>query len=152
MNKTLKYSLIGVGVAATGLIVLTLLQKRRRNRILAERAAGSETPAPAPSANTPSSTWGDDEFPLGFRSYGPNVVAVQLYLNEAANKNLEVDGKFGNDTLAAWKSEQDPFQDFRISFPNAVYGEMSADYFNTNVAQYKSRNAYKNALRDLGMS
>lgn len=152
MNKTLKYSLIGVGVAATGLIVLTLLQKRRRNRILAERAAGSETPAPAPSTNTPSSIWGDDSFPLGYRSYGPKVVAVQLYLNEKANKNLVVDGKFGNDTTAAWKSEQYPFEGFLISFPNAVEGEMSEQYYNQFVKVFESRNSYKNALKDLGMS
>lgn len=152
MNKTLKYSLIGVGVAATGLIILTLLQKRRRNRILAERAAGSETPTPSSSTNTPSSIWGDDSFPLGYRSYGPRVVAVQLYLNERANKSLVVDGKFGNDTTAAWKSEQYPFSDFRLMYPNAVEGEMSENYYNQFVKEFENRNAYKNALKDLGMS
>ena len=151
MNRALKLSLIGAGAVGGGLLIYALI-RRWKNQRDAKNQADTRIIDPVTSNNTPSSTWGDDSFPLGYRSYGPKVVAVQLFLNETANANLVVDGKFGNNTVTAWKSEQYPFQDFRIMYPNAVEGEMSEQYYNTFVKKFESRNAYRNALKDLGLA
>lgn len=151
MNRALKLSLIGAGVVGGGLLIYALIRRWNNQRGMRNQAV---TPSvdPSTSNNTASSIWGDDSFPLGYRSYGPKVVAVQLYLNQVNSANLEVDGKFGNNTLNAWKSEQYPFSDFRLMYPNAVEGEMSEHYYNQFVKAYESRNAYKNAIKDLGMA
>lgn len=151
MNRALKLSLIGAGVVGGGLLIYALLRRLQRNRQMRNQEV---TPSvnPSTSNNTPSSIWGDDSFPLGYRSYGPKVVAVQLYLNERSNANLVVDGKFGSGTATAWKNEQYPFSDFRVMYPNAVEGEMSEQYYNQFVKEFESRNAYKNAIKDLGMA
>lgn len=151
MNRALKLSLIGAGVVGGGLLIYALLRRLRTNRQMRNQAV---TPSvdPSTSNNTPSSIWGDDSFPLGYRSYGPRVVAVQLYLIERSNATLVVDGKFGSGTKAAWEQEQYPFNDFQLMYPNAVEGEMSEHYYNQFVKEFESRKAYKNAIKDLGMA
>jgi hypothetical protein len=76
-------------------------------------------------------------FPLKKGSRGPKVEAVQRFLNKEDNANLKVNGRFDQATLDAWRRQQYPFEGFLQSWPNAVEGEMSKEYYDLFVKDYE---------------
>jgi peptidoglycan hydrolase-like protein with peptidoglycan-binding domain len=112
MNKTLKISLISVGLIGSALGVYYII---KRNKM---KGGGNVS-------------YENDSFPLKLNSGGDRVKQLQSFLNNQGSYGLDVDGKFGPLTLQAVKNEQSPLSDFKISFPNAVFGEVSQEYYNT---------------------
>lgn len=108
MNRTLKYSLIGVGLTAATIVTISLLRRRKLRRELA-----IETPSNGGS-RTPSKPKGDDKFPLKKGSYGERVKTLQTALSKLNGYNLGtsgpnndgVDGDFGPLTDAAVRKFQ----------------------------------------------
>ena len=76
-------------------------------------------------------------FPLKLNSGGDKVKALQIFLNDEGSYGLDADGKFGPLTLEAVKNQQSPFSDFKMSFPNAVLGEVSEEYYNSFVLRLR---------------
>lgn len=108
MNKTLKYSLIGVGITAAGLIGWSLLRRWRIKR--ASQGAIEITPS-----DGSIKTKGDDKLPLKKGSYGDRVKAIQEALVKNNKYDLGtsgpngdgVDGDFGPKTDAAVRKFQE---------------------------------------------
>lgn len=120
MNKTLKYSLIGVGITAAGLVAWSLYRRWRIKR--ASQGAIEITPSSDGSVKTK----GDDKLPLKKGSYGEKVKLVQQalvnnkfcdveYPQTTCNYDLGtsgpnrdgVDGDFGPKTDAAVRKFQE---------------------------------------------
>ena len=77
-------------------------------------------------------------FPLKKGSRGAKVEALQRFLNkEDSSANLKVNGKFDDATLAAWKLQQYPFENFVKFWPNAVEGEVHEDYYDTYIKEHE---------------
>jgi len=121
MNKTLKYSLIGVGITAAGLVAWSLYRRWRIKR--ASQGAIEITPSDGSIKTTPK---GDDKLPLKKGSYGERVKLVQqalvnnkfcdvVYPQTTCNYDLGtsgpnrdgVDGDFGTKTDAAVRKFQE---------------------------------------------
>jgi len=109
MNKTLKYSLIGVGITAAGLVAWSLYGRWRIKR--ASQGAIEITPSSNGSVNSK----GDDKLPLKKGSYGERVKAIQESLVKKNKYDLGtsgpngdgVDGDFGPKTDAAVRKFQE---------------------------------------------
>ena len=125
MNRTLKYSLIGVGLTAATIVTISLLRRRKLRREL-----GIETPSNGGGSNTPAPAANDD-FPLKKGSKGERVKKLQEFLNNNNNESLVVDGIFGSKTEAAVKRNQTPFASFKQMHPNAVEGQVQQKFFRT---------------------
>lgn len=104
MNRTLKYSLIGVGLTAATIVTISLLRRRKLRREL-----GIETPNNNNNSSTNNKPKGDDKLPLKKGSYGERVKTLQGALVKLNGYNLGtsgpnndgVDGDFGPLTEAA---------------------------------------------------
>lgn len=109
MNKTLKYSLIGVGITAAGLVAWSLY---RRWTIKRASQGGTEI---TPSSDGSVKPKGDDKLPLKKGSYGDRVKAIQEALVKNNKYDLGtsgpngdgVDGDFGPKTDAAVRKFQE---------------------------------------------
>lgn len=79
-------------------------------------------------------TFDDSAFPLKKGDYNSNFVkSLQAHLNEDKGEKLMVDGDFGQKTEDAVKRLQNPFETYKSVYPNAVYGQVDADYYITYV-------------------
>lgn len=125
MNRTLKYSLIGVGLTAATIVTISLLRRRKLRKEL-----GIETPSNGGGSNTPAPAANDD-FPLKKGSRGERVKKLQEFLNKTNNETLVVDGIFGSKTEAAVKRNQAPFENFKQMYPDAVEGQVQQKFFRT---------------------
>lgn len=125
MNRTLKYSLIGVGLTAATIVTISLLRRRKLRKEL-----GIETPSNGGGSNTPEPAANDD-FPLKKGSRGERVKKLQEFLNNMNNESLVVDGIFGSKTEAAVKRNQAPFENFKQMYPDAVEGQVQQKFFRT---------------------
>ena len=134
MNKNLKISLIAIGLIGSAVGVYFILKRYKKggssvnydNNIF-ERVINR--------------LYQNDSFPLKLNSGGDRVKALQRFLNEEGSYGLDVDGKFGPLTLEAVKSQQSPFSNFKISFPNAVLGEVSEEYYNSFILSNTENNS-----------
>jgi len=97
------------------------------------RGGGSTT------TTTTTSTMG---LPLKRGSKGEKVKQLQRFLIDGGYGYLlgtfgvlkdGVDGDFGSKTELAVKENQKPFATFKSMHPNAVEGQVSADFFNSNI-------------------
>lgn len=125
MNKTLKISLISLGVLGTGIGIYAFLRNKRKE------GSSSVTYDNNIFERVLNRLYQNDSFPLKLNSGGDRVKELQRFLNEEGSYGLNVDGKFGPLTLEAVKNQQSPFSNFKMSFPNAVLGEISEEYYNS---------------------
>tara|TARA_Y100000114_G_scaffold112589_1_gene106414 strand:- start:8855 stop:9256 length:402 start_codon:yes stop_codon:yes gene_type:complete len=75
-------------------------------------------------------------FPLKKGRKGPAVRKLQKFLNDTGSHNLTVDGDFGTLTENAVKTEQTPFNVFKQSFPDAVFGQVTKDYYDLFIRNF----------------
>jgi hypothetical protein len=133
MGKGLKITLITVGLLGTGVGLYFLLRPRGGKN--GKNEPKDDSIFDRVIRNT---FYSDESFPLKKGSGGDKVKALQRFLNNAnSTHNLDVDGKFGSLTEAALKSEQDPFEQFKVSYPDAVYGQVTQGYYNDFVKEYE---------------
>jgi peptidoglycan hydrolase-like protein with peptidoglycan-binding domain len=79
-------------------------------------------------------TFNDSAFPLKKGDYNNDYVkSLQAHLNENFGEKLVVDGDFGAKTEEAVKRLQIPFETYKSVYPNAVLGQVDADYYITYV-------------------
>jgi len=143
MNKTIKISLISVGLIGAGVGVYFLLKNR------SSKSGGNRTYDNNIFKTILNKLYQSDSFPLKKDDGGKRVKALQIFLNNSGSYGLVVDGKFGPATEAAVKSEQTPFSNFKNMFPNAVLGEVSESYYKLYVSS--SENSI-GSLTDIGLS
>ena len=94
----------------------------------------------SPSPSSPTIPQGKDGLPLKYRSKGEKVKQLQRFLvaegydigKFGVNRD-GVDGIFGTMTRKAVVENQQPFSVFKSMYPSAVEGQVSADFFNTNI-------------------
>lgn len=135
-KKDALYIALG-SLTAVGLGYLVFWLNKRPGGIptIIESAKGSLTGASSQGQLSPKTK--DATFPLKKGSSGRQVVALQLFLNNAdGNNNLTPDGFFGPMTEAAWKNEQTPFQTFKSMNPDAIDGQVTKRYYDTFVFQF----------------
>jgi hypothetical protein len=135
-RKDALYIALG-SLTAVGLGYLVFWLNKRPGGIPAviESAKNTLTPGPSQAQNTTKTK--DATFPLKKGSTGRQVVALQLFLNNAdSNNNLSPDGIFGPLTEAAWKNEQRPFETFKMMNPDAINGQVTKGYYDTFVYQF----------------
>jgi hypothetical protein len=135
-RKDALYIALG-SLTAVGLGYLVFWLNKRPGGIPAviESAKDTITKGPSQSQNTAKTK--DATFPLKKGSSGRQVVALQLFLNNAdSNNNLDPDGWFGPLTEAAWKNEQRPFETFKMMNPDAINGQVTKRYYDTFVYQF----------------
>lgn len=72
----------------------------------------------------------NDGFPLKKGSSGKRVKYLQKFLNNSGSYGLKEDGSFNEETEKAVISEQNPFDNFKKMYPEAVIGEVSEKYYN----------------------
>lgn len=135
-RKDALYIALG-SLTAVGLGYLVFWLNKRPGGIPAviESAKNTLTAGPSQAQNTTKTK--DATFPLKKGSTGRQVVALQLFLNNAdSNNNLSPDGIFGPLTEAAWKNEQRPFETFKMMNPDAINGQVTKRYYDTFVFQF----------------
>jgi hypothetical protein len=72
----------------------------------------------------------NDAFPLKKGSSGKRVKSLQKFLNNSGSYGLKEDGNFNEETKKAVISEQNPFDNFKKMYPEAVNGQVSEKYYN----------------------
>ncbi len=129
MNRTLKYSLIGVGLTAATIVTISLLRRRRLRKELGIGPPSSGSVETNTSSS--NSAVANDSFPLKKGSKGLRVKKLQDFLNRENNESLTVDGIFGSKTEQAVKRNQMPFATFKQMHPDAVEGQVQQTFFTT---------------------
>lgn len=92
------------------------------------------------STTSTTTTTNNDGLPLKRGSKGEKVKQLQRFLvaegydigRFGANRD-GVDGDFGRRTEQAVIENQQPFSTFKSMYPTAVKGQVSADFFNSNI-------------------
>lgn len=92
------------------------------------------------STSTKITKTDDNDLPLKVGSRGEKVKQLQRFLvaegydigRFGVNKD-GVDGMFGSKTRQAVVENQKPFNVFKSMYPSAVEGQVSADFYNTNI-------------------
>lgn len=148
-KKTNTGLFIGIGIAVVGVVLLLILPKRSRasttENPFQPSSIGSVGGAGSGSSGVSNSNDGCGRsasgtvyvktgFPLRRGSCGNEVKKLQSFLNGQGNYGLEVDGKFGGQTENAVKDEQSPFVTFQSMYPNAIFGQISQQYYNDFIA------------------
>ena len=136
MNKsTIMWIVGGIGTAVGGYFLY--------KRITRPTETFGETPTldtKGGSTSNSTSTTNNDGLPLKRGSKGEKVKQLQRFL-VAEGYNIGgfgilgdgVDGDFGSMTEKAVKENQQPFPFFKSMYPSAVEGQVSADFFNSNI-------------------
>lgn len=75
----------------------------------------------------------DQGFPLKRGSGGEDVRSLQKFLNAESGLSLAEDGKFGANTESAVLANQSPFATFKSMYPTAIKGQVSLDFFESNI-------------------
>ena len=132
MNKGTKITLIGLGILGVGVGLYFVFRKKPPyNQDPKKEDKEKKT-------KKQGTKWGDDSFPLKRGSKGNRVKALQKYLNDSSSGYaLATDGLFGPLTEAAVQSEQTPFEQFKVGYPNAVFGQVSEEYYNDFVVGFE---------------
>lgn len=146
-KKTNTGLFIGIGIAVVGIALLLFLPKKSRGATSTNPFQPSSNGGigGSPAIGAPSTSDGCGRgasgimytrtgFPLRRGSCGNEVMKLQAFLNSQGGYGLVVDGKFGQKTENAVKEEQSPFADFKSMYPNAVFGQVSQEYYNDFIA------------------
>lgn len=136
MNKsTIMWIVGGIGTAIGGYFLY-----KRITRPTETFGEVSKPNTSGGSTSTSTSTTNNDGLPLKRGSKGEKVKQLQRFL-VAEGYNIGafgilgdgVDGDFGSMTEKAVRENQQPFPMFKSMYPSAVEGQVSADFFNSNI-------------------
>ena len=136
MNKsTIMWIVGGIGTAIGGYFLY-----KRITRPTETFGEVSKPNTSGCSTSTSTSTTNNDGLPLKRGSKGEKVKQLQRFL-VAEGYNIGafgilgdgVDGDFGSMTEKAVRENQQPFPMFKSMYPSAVEGQVSADFFNSNI-------------------
>jgi hypothetical protein len=141
-NKTIFWTLGGIATIVGGYF----LYKRvtQPTEFIGEKPkstiSGNSTISNPTTTTTTTTTNSSMGLPLKRGSKGEKVKQLQRFL--VANGYSigtfgilkdGVDGDFGSKTEQAVSDNQKPFATFKFMYPSAVVGQVSADFFNTNI-------------------
>ena len=126
-----------VGGLGTAVAVYFIYKKINEPTISFGETPNKKMAEVKPKINTSTSASG---LPLKRNSRGDMVKQLQRFLVAegydigifGANKD-GVDGVFGMMTEKAVRENQQPFATFKSMYPSAVEGQVSADFFNSNI-------------------
>tara|TARA_Y100001972_G_C7579857_1_gene290881 strand:+ start:29 stop:421 length:393 start_codon:yes stop_codon:yes gene_type:complete len=130
MNKKLRNTLIISGSVITLSVLAYFLFFKDKNNDKDDKNGDDQNGDDQNAEQTQAS------FPLKKGSKGLRVRKLQKFLNDTGSHNLAVDGDFGPLTENAVKSEQTPFNVFKQSFPNAVFGQVTREYYDLFIRNY----------------
>lgn len=135
MNKsTIMWIVGGIGTAVGGYFLYKRITRPTETFGETEPSKGGNTVKP-PKKTTPM-----DGLPLKRGSKGEKVKQLQRFLVAEGYSigsfgilSDGVDGDFGSLTEKAVKENQKPFPTFKSMYPSAVEGQVSADFYNSNI-------------------
>ena len=138
-NKKILYlALSGIATAGLGYLIFSLLRKKPKTFSEAlDDTLATVVNAPSEVVAVVSNSYKNQGFPLKKGSGGKRIKALQEFLNLASGYNLVVDGKFGNLTESAVLSEQAPFDVFKGMHPDAIKGQVTESFYNSNVKSFE---------------
>lgn len=129
MNKNIKITLITLGVLGTGVGLYYLLRPKKYY-------GNSDNSSSSSNDNIITKIidkFSGRGFPLKRGSGGERVKDIQKFLNDSGSYGLVVDGKFGPATEAAVIDNQEPFEDFKSMYPQAIKGQVSKEFYNNAI-------------------
>jgi len=139
MNKsTIIWIVGGIGTAVGGYFLYKRIT--RPTETFGEVETSNNGGGSSSSTSTSTSTTNNDGLPLKRGSKGEKVKQLQRFL-VAEGYSIGafgilgdgVDGDFGRLTEKAVRENQQPFPTFKSMYPSAVEGQVSADFFNSNI-------------------
>ena len=137
MNKKAIYSIVG-GVAVV--VIGYFAYKKITAPTISFGEFDEEDDKDTGGTTNPTTPSNSDFLPLKKGSKGEKVKQLQRFLvAEGYNigsfgvNNDGVDGDFGSITERAVKENQQPFAMFKSMYPTAVLGQVSKDFYNTNI-------------------
>lgn len=134
MNKsTIMWIVGGIGTAVGGYFLYKRITRPTET-------FGEISTIDTKGGSTSTSTTNNDGLPLKRGSKGEKVKQLQRFL-VAQGYNIGgfgilgdgVDGDFGRMTEKAVIENQQPFPTFKSMYPSAVEGQVSAEFFNSNI-------------------
>tara|TARA_R110001632_G_scaffold135483_2_gene250968 strand:- start:528 stop:968 length:441 start_codon:yes stop_codon:yes gene_type:complete len=142
MNKsTIMWIIGGIGTAVGGYFLYKRITRPTETfgEVTDDTKGGSSGSS---SSSTSTSTTNNDGLPLKRGSKGEKVKQLQRFLKESGYGYLlgsfgvlndGVDGDFGRMTEKAVRENQQPFPMFKSMYPSAVEGQVSAEFYNSNI-------------------
>jgi len=139
MNKsTIMWIVGGIGTAVGGYFLYKRIT--RPTETFGEVSKPNTSGGSTSSSSSSTSTTNNDGLPLKRGSKGEKVKQLQRFLvaegynigSFGANRD-GVDGDFGRMTEKAVIENQQPFPFFKSMYPSAVEGQVSADFYNSNI-------------------
>ena len=136
-TKTLFWTLGGVATIVGGYFIYKRITQPVEFIGEKPKSNGSRPPKTTTTTTTTTSNSG---LPLKRGSKGEKVKQLQRFLISNGYDlgtfgvlKDGVDGDFGSKTEQAVTLNQNPFATFKSMYPSAVQGQVSADFFNTNI-------------------
>lgn len=134
-TKTLFWTLGGVATIVGGYFIYKRITQPVE--FIGEKPKSNGSKPPKTKTTTTTSNSG---LPLKRGSKGEKVKQLQRFLISNGYDlgtfgvlKDGVDGDFGSKTEQAVSDNQKPFATFKSMYPSAVQGQVSADFFNTNI-------------------
>jgi hypothetical protein len=135
-TKTLFWTLGGVATIVGGYFIYKRITQPVEFIGEKPKSNGSKPP----KTTTTTTTTSNSGLPLKRGSKGEKVKQVQRFLISNGYDlgtfgvlKDGVDGDFGSKTEQAVSDNQKPFATFKSMYPSAVQGQVSVDFFNTNI-------------------
>ncbi len=141
MNKsTIMWIVGGIGTAIGGYFLYKRITRPTETFGEVQKPNKNGGSSSSSSSSSSTSTTNNDGLPLKRGSKGEKVKQLQRFL-VAEGYNIGtfgilgdgVDGDFGRMTEKAVRENQQPFPTFKSMYPSAVEGQVSADFFNSNI-------------------
>jgi hypothetical protein len=138
-TKTIFWTLGGIATVVGGYFIYKRVTQATEFIGVYDENLGSETTTNT-NTNTNTNTSSNDGLPLKRGSKGDKVTQLQKFLVSEGYSigsfgilSDGVDGDFGRMTETAVRENQKPFATFKSMYPTAVEGQVSADFFNSNI-------------------
>ena len=138
-TKTLFWTLGGVATIVGGYFIYKRITQPVEFIGEKPKSNGSKPPKTTTTTTTTTTT-SNSGLPLKRGSKGEKVKQVQRFLISNGYDlgtfgvlKDGVDGDFGSKTEQAVSDNQKPFATFKSMYPSAVQGQVSVDFFNTNI-------------------
>ena len=135
-TKTLFWTLGGVATIVGGYFIYKRITQPVEFIGEKSKTNGSKPP----KTTTTTTTTSNSGLPLKRGSKGEKVKQLQRFLISNGYDlgtfgvlKDGVDGDFGSKTEQAVSDNQKPFATFKSMYPSAVQGQVSVDFFNTNI-------------------